>query len=102
VTRVSAMEDCFCAAASFAHDVDAGDRSAVDLIEAQADEFRDAQARGEGQVEHRPIPDPAGLVQIGRDPVFEETEERVDGGMAGVAGACRVAAHLLDMLEEGE
>ncbi|WP_244427744.1 hypothetical protein [Sinorhizobium fredii] len=95
---------------------------AVDLIDAETGEFGAAQARGEGQVEHRPIPDAwhgfgassracifsrvtwltsaSSAFFIGI--VFEETEERVDGGKTGIAGAPRVNARLLDVLEEGE
>jgi hypothetical protein len=46
--------------------------------------------------------DPARLVEAAGQPVLQEVEERVDGGQAGVAGAGRVAALALEVLEEGQ
>lgn len=111
---------------------------AIDLVDAEADEFGHAQAGSEGQMQHRPIadagdparvrrveqslhlvavemsdeglidllhrdrPDPACLIQTGREPILEEAEEGFDGGKTDVAGARRVAASFLDVFQEGE
>ena len=45
---------------------------------------------------------PARLIEAGRNPVFEEAEERVDRGEPSVAGSYRVTALLLQMLQEGQ
>ena len=49
---------------------------------------------------HRDRMDPTRLVEAGRHPVFQEAEERVDRSEPGIAGSRRVAALLLQMLQE--
>ena len=49
---------------------------------------------------HRDRMDPTRLVEARRHPVFQEAEERVDRGEPGIACSCRVAALLLQMLQE--
>src|SRR6516162_1152166 len=51
---------------------------------------------------HRNRMNPARLIEAGRNPVFEEAEERVDRGEPSVAGSHRVTALLLQMLQEGQ
>ena len=51
---------------------------------------------------HRDRMDPARLVEARRHPVFEEAEERVDRGEPGIARSHRVAALVLQMLQEGQ
>jgi hypothetical protein len=46
--------------------------------------------------------DLAGLVEAGREPVFQEAEERVDRGEPGIAGAGGVFPVSLKMCEKGE
>ena len=42
------------------------------------------------------------LIEAGRQAVFQEAEERLDGRQPGVARSCCVAARLLEMFQERE
>ena len=42
------------------------------------------------------------LIEAGRQAIFQEAEERLDGGQPGVARSCGIGALLLEMLQERE